>query len=118
MGRKIYGKYCAACHGQNGEGAAEWQEQNEQGELPPPPHGPEGHTWRHADAALYHMIAKGWRDPFNETERLTMPAFQEILTPEKTRAVSTYLKTLWTEEQRQFQWEQSQGRPFPNDIED
>ncbi len=115
LGRKVYGQYCATCHGSRGEGAANWQEQNDQGELPPPPHGPEGHTWRHADAALYHTIAKGWRDPFNKTDRLTMPAFEEILTPDEIRAVSTYLKTLWTEEQRQFQWEQSEDRPFPNE---
>ena len=115
-GRAIYRQYCASCHGLEGEGAADWQEPNEQGELSPPPHGPQGHTWRHADAALYRMVSQGWRDPFNETERLTMPGFADVLSPEEIRAVITYLKTLWTPEQRRFQWEESRERPFPPEV--
>lgn len=113
IGQAIYGQYCASCHGESGQGVPEWQEQNEQGELPPPPHGPEGHTWRHSDADLYHMVSEGWRDPFNKTEHLTMPAFGEILSPEEIQAVITFLKTLWTPDQRRFQWEESQSEPFP-----
>ena len=112
-GRRIYEEYCASCHGSEGEGAPDWQEPNEMGELPPPPHGPEGHTWRHADADLYGMISQGWRDPFNKTDRLTMPAFEDVLVPEEIRAVITYLKTLWTPEQRRFQWEESQKATDP-----
>ena len=113
VGRAIYRQHCASCHGPQGEGTPDWREPNEQGELPPPPHGPEGHTWRHSDAALYRMISQGWRDPFNKTKRLTMPAFQDVLSPEEIRAVITYLKTLWTPEQRRFQWEESREKPFP-----
>jgi mono/diheme cytochrome c family protein len=112
-GRAIYQQHCASCHGLEGEGAADWQEPNEQGELPPPPHGPEGHTWRHADAVLYRMVSQGWRDPFNKTKRLTMPGFEGVLSPDEIRAVITYLKTLWTPEQQHFQWEESRDRPFP-----
>ena len=112
-GRAIYRQHCASCHGTQGEGAADWQEPNEEGELPPPPHGPQGHTWRHADAALYRMVSQGWRDPFNKTKRLTMPGFEDVLSPEEIRAVITYLKTLWTPAQRRFQREESRGRPFP-----
>jgi mono/diheme cytochrome c family protein len=112
-GRAIYRQHCASCHGPQGEGAPDWREPNEQGELPPPPHGPEGHTWRHADAVLYRMVNRGWRDPFNKTKRLTMPGFEDVLSPEEIRAVIAYLKTLWTPEQRRFQWEESRDRPFP-----
>lgn len=49
------------------------------------------------------MIAKGWRDPFNRTQRLTMPAFGAILSDAEIAAVIAYLKTLWTDEQRAFQ---------------
>lgn len=114
LGRQIYGQYCAACHGAGGEGQPDWREPNAEGELPAPPHGPEGHTWRHSDEALYHMIAKGWRDPFNETDRLTMPAFEEVLAPKEIKAVVEYLKTLWTDEQRAFQAEESKGNPYPS----
>jgi mono/diheme cytochrome c family protein len=113
-GRAIYGQYCASCHGANAQGAPGWQERDEHGELRAPPHNAEGHTWRHSDAMLYEMVSKGWRDPFNKTKRLTMPAFSEALSPEQIRAVILYLKTLWMSEQRDFQSEESRNQPFPH----
>lgn len=90
-----------------------WEGQNALGELPAPPHGPEGHTWKHSDAMLYRIIAEGWRDPWNKTDRLTMPAYQEILAPTEIRDVVNYLKTLWTQEQRRHQADESEQAPFP-----
>ncbi|MDN3519066.1 c-type cytochrome [Aquisalimonas lutea] len=107
-GQEIYQESCASCHGANGEGAANWQERNSLGELPAPPHDEDGHTWKHSDALLYRMVRDGWRHPFNETDRLTMPSFEAVLSPQEIRAVIMYLKTLWTPEQRQFQWEETQ----------
>lgn len=113
-GRQIYQQYCASCHGPRGEVTANWEEPDARGELPPPPHNAEGHTWKHADAMLYRMVSEGWRDPFNKTRRLTMPAFEDQLSPEQIRDVITYLKTLWTPEQRQFQWTETLVRgAFP-----
>lgn len=113
VGRSVYVKHCATCHGTAGEGAAGWQELNEAGEMPAPPHDSTGHTWRHSDAVLYRITERGWRDPFNRTQRLTMPAFGDSLAPEQIRAVIGYLKTLWTAKQRRFQVEESRGEPFP-----
>lgn len=113
IGRTTYLQSCASCHGANGEGVPNWQQPNELGEMPPPPHGPAGHTWKHADGMLYRIIREGWRDPFNKTQRLTMPAFKQTLSPQQTREVIVYLKTLWTPDQRRFQWEESQHHPFP-----
>jgi mono/diheme cytochrome c family protein len=115
-GHALYEQYCASCHGANAEGAPNWQERDKNGELPAPPHNAEGHTWRHSDADLYMMVRKGWRDPFNKTKRLTMPAFQDVLTPEQTRAVITYLKSVWTPEEREFQLEESKDHPFPSEA--
>ena len=112
-GRAIYQQYCASCHGANAEGAPNWQVRDQHGELPAPPHDAEGHTWRHSDAELHEMVSKGWRDLFNKTKRLTMPAFGDVLSPPQIRMVITYLKTLWTPEQRQFQAEESRGHQFP-----
>ena len=92
-GKRVYRQYCASCHGTQGEGMPNWEEQNALGELPAPPHGPEGHTWKHSDAMLYRIIAEGWRDPWNKTDRLTMPAYQEVLAPSEIRDVVNYLKT-------------------------
>ena len=112
-GRGVYAKHCASCHGARAEGAPNWEQPDAQGELPAPPHDAEGHTWKHSDAMLYRIVMHGWRDPFNRTERLTMPGFSGILSPREVRAVITYLKTLWTPEQRRFQREESRNQPFP-----
>lgn len=112
-GRAIYEQHCASCHGANAEGTPNWQERDARGELPAPPHNAEGHTWRHSDAALYEMVSKGWRDPFNKSKRLTMPAFGGEMSPAQIRAVIGYLKTLWTPEQRQFQSDETRDHPAP-----
>lgn len=109
LGKEVYQQHCQACHGPEGKGLTEkWKERDALGELPAPPHDPSGHTWRHSDAMLYRMIAEGWRDPFNRTERLTMPAFGEVLEPREINAVIDYLRTLWTEEQRAYQRQQTE----------
>jgi mono/diheme cytochrome c family protein len=118
MGAKVYQQYCAACHGAKGEGQPDWERRNALGELPAPPHDPEGHTWKHADGMLYRIIRDGWRDPFNKTQRVTMPGFKDILSPQEIRAVTNYLKTMWTPEQRKIQREESQQKPFPPEARD
>lgn len=112
-GRGVYAKQCASCHGAHAQGAPNWEQPDARGELPAPPHNAEGHTWKHSDAMLYRIVMHGWRDPFNKTERLTMPAFSGVLSPREVRAVITYLKTFWTPEQRRFQQEESRNQPFP-----
>ncbi len=112
-GHRVYRAQCGACHGAQGEGAARWERPDGQGELPPPPHDSRGHTWKHGDGMLYRIVRDGWRDPFNKTERLTMPAFGPTLAPRDIRAVIDYLKTLWTPAQRRFQREESRRMPYP-----
>lgn len=112
-GRVIYERVCASCHGAHGEGAAKWQEPDAKGDMPSPPHDASGHTWKHSDAMLYQIVQRGWRDPFNKTQRLTMPAFEGQLSREETIAVIDYLKTFWKPEQRQFQAEESRKQSFP-----
>ena len=68
---------------------------------------------------LYRMVGEGWRDPFNKTPTLTMPAFGNRLSAEQIQEVITYLKILWTPAQRQFQWEETLVRgafPPPGDA--
>jgi mono/diheme cytochrome c family protein len=112
-GHSVYLNACASCHGTRGEGAPNWKEPNAQGEMPAPPHDVRGHTWRHSDGMLYRIIQHGWRDEFNQTGRLTMPAFEGQLSPQQTVAVITYLKSLWRRDQRRYQWEESQREPIP-----
>ncbi len=106
-GHQVYQQQCAVCHGEAAQGSPNWRRPDDQGNLPPPPHNAEGHTWRHSDSMLQRMISQGWRDPFNKTQRLTMPAFEQTLTPKEIDNLIVYLKTLWTPEQRNFQMQQS-----------
>ncbi|TAM04462.1 MAG: cytochrome c [Pusillimonas sp.] len=112
-GRRVYAAQCAACHGPRGEGQPDWDRPNAAGEMPAPPHDRNGHTWKHSDAMLYRLVKNGWRDPFNKTQRLTMPAFGQTLSPKEIHDVIEYLKTMWTPEQRSFQLQESQQAPFP-----
>ena len=86
-GRQVYVQNCARCHGQNAEGAPNWQQPDARGDLPPPPHDDSGHTWRHSDAQLAEIIRNGLRDRFNKTPELTMPPFKGQLTDEEIAAV-------------------------------
>lgn len=112
-GRQVYVQHCASCHGPNAEGAAYWQEPDERGNLPPPPHDDHGHTWRHPDAQLADIIRDGQRDPFNKTSELTMPPFKDRLSDDEIAAVIAYFKSLWSEEHRRFQEEQNRRPPVP-----
>lgn len=112
-GRRIYAAQCAACHGAAAQGQHAWDQPGLAGDMPAPPHDREGHTWKHSDAMLYRIVRDGWRDPYNKTRTLTMPAFAPGLTPAEIRQVLDYLKTLWTPEQRQFQREESRNAPYP-----
>ncbi|WP_455153204.1 c-type cytochrome [Cupriavidus basilensis] len=60
---------------------------------------------------LYRLVKHGWRDPYNKTQHLTMPAFGQTLSPREIRDVLDYLKTMWTPEQRRFQQEESKPAP-------
>lgn len=102
-GRQVYLQSCARCHGENAEGAPNWQRPDARGDLPAPPHDDQGHTWRHSDAELREIIRGGMRDRFNKTPDLTMPPFKDQLRGEEIDAVITYLKSLWSPEHRRYQ---------------
>jgi mono/diheme cytochrome c family protein len=113
QGRQVYEQHCATCHGAKAEGAPDWEKPDARGNLPAPPHDTTGHTWRHGDGELHRIIRDGWRDRFNKTPELTMPPFKDKLSDAEMWAVITYFKSLWSEEQRLWQWERSQEMPFP-----
>jgi mono/diheme cytochrome c family protein len=106
QGRALYQEYCAACHGADLEGEAEWQRPNADGTFRAPPHDASGHTWHHGDAVLLEAIALGG-------ERLTaawagssgMPAFGETLSQEEMVAILAFIKQSWPDDIREMQWE-------------
>ena len=108
-GEEIYQTYCAECHGVTGEG--EYPDApldpGPDGLMGAPPHDETGHTWHHADAQLIQRIKQGGNfDGFKP-----MPGFDDTLTDAEIEAVLAYIKTLWTEEQREIQAEVSANQP-------
>jgi len=83
QGRRIYRGNCAACHGLTGQGRIG------------PPHNHTGNTWENADGELMSIVFEG--------RNRRMPAFQAQLTEVEIEAVLTYIKTLWDDDQREYQ---------------
>ncbi|QPC85095.1 cytochrome c [Phototrophicus methaneseepsis] len=105
LGQRVYGQNCAACHGANGQGQfpENPRARDASGRYGAPPHDDNGHTWHHDDDLLYQIVREGGMG--NPEDFNPMPAFGERLSDEEIEAVIFYIKTFWTEEQRQNQQE-------------
>ncbi len=86
-GGELYVVNCQMCHG----------DQQGQGGIGAPPHNQGGHTWHHPDAQLKDWVMNG------KLGLGQMPGFKEKLTESEIDQVLTYIKTWWTEEQREAQ---------------
>ena len=86
-GAELYTANCQSCHGDR-EG--KWATAGV------PPHNERGHTWHHPDAQLKEWVLNGKIPGL-------MPGFKDKLTEGDVDSVLTYIKTWWTEEQRQSQ---------------
>ena len=105
-GRQIYTQYCASCHGINGEGQFPDVPDNidsATGKYGAPPHNETGHTWHHDDDLLLWYIQNGGVG--NPDKYLSMPPYAGILKDAEIRAVVAHIKSMWTEEQRYMQAE-------------
>lgn len=107
LGRGIYAKHCAACHGVNLEGQPNWQDRLSSGRMPAPPHDATGHTWHHPDSALFGITKEGL-SPGKYAPRgyqSDMPAFGGVLTDEEIWAVLAYIKSTWPPRELAYQRE-------------
>lgn len=95
-GAGIYADKCQVCHGDAATGR--------QAAPNTPTHGPEGHTWHHADGQLVQIILGRLDFPGK-----TMPPFEGELSESDVLDVLEHLKSNWPAEQRQFQAEASEN---------
>ena len=102
LGAQVYATNCASCHGARGEGGnpAAPLQRDTNGLYPAPPHDNTGHTWHHPDALIKDIITNGSSYPDFQSP---MPAWGDKLTEAEIDAVIAYIRTWWTDEQRQFQ---------------
>ncbi len=110
-GQALYGDNCASCHGVNLEGQPEWQTADEFGIFPAPPHDASGHTWHHDDSLLFDytqlggakaMAARGLED-----FQSGMPAFEGLLSDSEIDDVWNYIKSTWSDVERDVQAERT-----------
>ena len=59
IGKSIYAKDCASCHGVALEGQANWKQRDTEDYLLAPPHDMKGHTWHHAGSCVFLMTKYG-----------------------------------------------------------
>lgn len=102
LGQKVYGEYCASCHGANLEGQPDWKRRLENGRMLAPPHDESGHTWHHSDEDLFEITKLGVGGIVEGYES-DMPAFGEFLSDEQIVAVLGFIKSTWPERQRDVQ---------------
>jgi mono/diheme cytochrome c family protein len=97
LGRAVYEKHCASCHGVRLEGQPEWQRRLPSGRMPAPPHDDTGHTWHHAERVLFGITQYGVVPPYAPPgTQSDMPAYQSVLSDDEIRAVLAYIKSHWS----------------------
>lgn len=102
VGAQLFQRYCIGCHGEKGQGGLA------------SPMDQTGHAWHHPDSVLSLMIMEGTprAEPDVSILDVSMPPFEAVLSPEEIRSVIAFIKTLWTPEQRQLQWERTERADF------
>jgi mono/diheme cytochrome c family protein len=106
-GQSLYADNCATCHGANLEGQPNWRATNADGAFPAPPHDGTGHTWHHDDELLFDYTKLGGAAVL-EARGVTgftsgMPAFTEALTDDEIWDTLAYIRSTWSEREREAQ---------------
>ncbi|MEY9629016.1 c-type cytochrome [Sinorhizobium fredii] len=105
LGKTLYAKHCATCHGANLEGQRDWKSPLPSGRMPAPPHDASGHTWHHADGVLFRITREGPAAVVGGGYQSDMRGFGTIMSDEEIRAVLGFIKSTWPERERQYQAE-------------
>ena len=92
-GAQLYKQNCASCHGNNAQGADNWQKRDAQGKLPPPPLNGTGHAWHHPMTGLKQTIFFG-------TENIggSMPGWKGKLSETQVDEILAWLQSKWPDE--------------------
>ena len=98
IGKNIYLKNCASCHGKNLEGQKNWQIRQNDGYLLAPPHDKTGHTWHHSDYYLFMVTKFGIEEIIKKSYPNNMPIYKDLLNDKEIISVLSYIKSTWPEE--------------------
>lgn len=103
LGREIYARECASCHGANLEGQPNWRRRRPDGRLPAPPHDEAGHTWHHPDGHLFVLTKQGPQALARGGYQSDMPAYGGKLSDAEIWAALAYIKSRWPKHIRERQ---------------
>ncbi|MGA2126456.1 MAG: cytochrome c [Xanthobacteraceae bacterium] len=95
IGKGIYRRHCASCHGRYLQGQPLWQVTDEDAGRRAPAHDESGHTWQHSDQALFHMTKHGRFATADPGAVSHMPAFEDVLSDADILAVIAFIKRRW-----------------------
>jgi mono/diheme cytochrome c family protein len=90
LGKQVYAKNCARCHGQQAQGDANWRKRDAEGHYPAPPLNGSGHTWHHSIEVLKETINNG-----SPQGKGKMPAWKNRLTEKEIDAVIAWFQSVW-----------------------
>ena len=92
-GNRLFQQHCAACHGVNAEGTADWKKTDANGNYPPPPLNGSAHAWHHSIAQLGRSIKQGGKE-FGGV----MPGFGAILEDHEVLELIAFFQSKWPED--------------------
>lgn len=95
LGQGLYAENCAACHGANLEGQADWQSRDADGYLPAPPHDETGHTWHHPTEQLFAITKLGTEAIVGGGYKSNMAGFGDVLSDDDIYAILAFIKSTW-----------------------
>ncbi len=105
IGKQVYDRRCASCHGADLQGEPNWQQRRADGTLPAPPQDASGHTWHHPDQQLFVIVKEGVQAIAGPDYQSSMKGFGDVLGDDEIWAVLDYIKSRWPEKQRAMQAE-------------
>lgn len=113
LGKTLYAKHCAACHGVGLQGQRDWKSPLPSGRMPAPPHDASGHTWHHPDGVLFRITKEGPAAVVGGGYQSDMQGFGNVMSDEEIHAVLAFIKSTWPEEERRYQAEMSRREREP-----
>lgn len=93
LGKELFIKNCASCHGQKAEKTILWKKTLKDGSYPPPPLNNKAHAWHHPKWQLMQIITEG-----GSAYDGKMPAFKDILSEKEIEATIAYFQSFWGDE--------------------
>lgn len=93
QGAKVFQENCAACHGKQANGGANWKQMGADGKYPPPPLDGTGHAWHHPLNMLFYTVKNG--SPGGQGN---MPSWKDKLTDDEIVAAIAWFQSRWKDD--------------------